>query len=829
MPTDPKHVAFAVVSVVLVVGSAVLAGNFLALAAPFSGGAYGTVGGNQDALPNQFSTTTVESPYGEATVRYDEWGVPHVTAENERAAYYAVGYVHARDRLFQMDLVRRSMRGQLAEAFGPRAVESDRFHRQMGFTEAANASWEAMADTEYGDSVRAYTDGVNRYMDRGDLPVEFRLNDYRPDPWTPTDTLLVGKQISWGLSGDFRDLKMAAMRSRLPAATSLYPDRLAHDSPIVRPGTAQPGQGGPGQGALAGVQGDGTAAGSEARARLSDPGALYRSLSRYEREVGIGSNSWVVSGNYTDTGRPMLANDPHLSLMVPPVWYEQHVRVTGEDGYDVRGVTFPGIPSVVIGQNTDVAWGFTNVGADQTDLYTYDWVDNRTYRYRGGTREVSTHTETIRVSGGEDVEVTVEQTVHGPLVERSAGHGNTTRVAVAWVGLTATREALALHGFNNASGMAEFREYARAMDSPTQNLVAMSDDGGTYFRITGRYPVRRVDGEVVQGDRVFDGSAAEGEWQGFTPYGESSWEGFVPVDENVEVRDPGYLATANQRTMDDPPYYIATSVRYADPYRGARIYELLDRRAQSGDPITREYMREVQQDVRSKAAEQLAPQLLDARDAMDADARERAAALEGWEYEMTRDSEAALLFALAREEFVNETLYDEYHAAGLDESYYPHLWTVARLPNDSPWFDDVRTPERETKADVLAAAFEDAVARADRNGWETYGDYNRLDLDHPFPVAFVDYDERPMDASVYTVNNFRYAEGGQAGSSWRMLAYPQQDGPSLGVIPGGQSGDPFSPHYQDQLDEWATGEYKEMTFEVEGRVVIEFVGGGDGE
>ncbi|MFD1515441.1 penicillin acylase family protein [Halomarina rubra] len=809
MSRNPMQVAAAVVAAVLLVVAGVLGGSYLSLAAPFSGGAWTGVADGGDGVGSSVSgalngETTVENPHGEATVAYDEAGVPHIEAENEAALYYAIGYVQARDRLWEMDLQRRLMGGTLAAAVGEQAVESDRFHREMDFQGAAEASWQALEDTEYGPLVEAYTAGVNRYVETEPLPVEFRLNDYEPEPWTPEATLLIDKQISWSLSGDFRDLERGVLDSTLAAeqVDQLYPDQLDHDSPVLR------------------TEWNGSSANATARSDLADYDALYESLRDFQREPGIGSNNWVVSGNQTASGQPLLANDPHLTLTVPPVWYEMRLTLTGEDGYDVRGVTFPGVPSVIIGQNRNVAWGVTNVGADVTDLYTYDTPSNDTYVYDGEERAFETERQTIAVKDGEDVDITVRKTVHGPYLERETPNGSVA-VAVAWTGLTGTKEAIAIRGFNAAETVEDVEEAARDFDSPTQNLVAADSEGGTLFRATGKYPYRYIDGERVRGDRVFDGSAGEGEWRGFTPFGQSTWEGFVPYEQVPHVLNADYVATANQRTADEPGFYLSESSRYADPYRGARIYELLDERAASGEPMDRAFMQTMQRDVYSKAAEGFVPGVLASREAMDEDTRDWADLLESWDYNMTADSEAALAFALFRQEVRNATFHDEFAAEGLDEGYYPHLYVTQTLPADSEWFDDVRTTERETRADAYATAMKRAKARADENGWETYGDYNQLDLDHPFPVGYLDYPERAMDGSPFTVSNFRVEGSMQAGSSWRMIS-TFGDQPSLGVIPGGQSGNPFSPHYHDQLDTWAEGEYKPMAFDSPGDVDIRF-------
>ncbi|WP_255149599.1 penicillin acylase family protein [Halorarius halobius] len=804
--TRYRPVAVSLVAVALLASAAVGGGSFLQLAAPGSGDAWGPAyGANQGSVGARLDraatgATSVESPYGTATVRYDDDGVPHVSAENEQALAYAVGYVQARDRLFQMDLQRRLMRGRLAEAFGERAVESDRFHRQMDFAAAANASWDAVEDTEAGDGIRAYTAGVNHYMASNSLPTEFRLNDYEPRPWKPTDTLLVGKLIAWQLTGDFRDLQTATLQEEFGNVSDVYPRYLDHDAGIVersQGGTAVPAS---------------TRSGRASRS--GDFAGAYSALAEFQRDPGIGSNSWVVSGNHTESGDPIVANDPHLSLTVPPVWYEMHLQT---EGMNVRGVAFPGLPVVVIGHNENVSWGFTNVGADQTDLYTYRMPTNDTYVYEGEVRDVRSHTETIPVADGPDATVEVRKTVHGPLLERG---GRT--VAVSWLGLTGTREARGVYRINRANDLGDVKQALRLFDTPTQNIVAADSEGNTMYRITGKYPYRYTDGERVAGDLPFNGSAGHGEWRGFEPYGQSDFsEGFVPFEEVPHVDNPDVLGTANQRVTATPGFYLAYSERYADPYRGERIYERLEARVDADEPVTPAFMQDLQRDTTSRAVAGFVPQILRATDEMDTETRQAARVLDDWNNEMSRDSRGALLWTLFREEVRNETFYDEFHPRGLDASAYPHLYALQQLPADSRWFDDVRTPETETRADIYARALAEAVDQADARGYETYGDYNRVDLNHQFPVAFLDYPEMPTDGSPYTVSNYRVS--GPAGSSWRMVVGSDA---AYGVIPGGQSGNPYSPHYHDQLRPWANGEYHEIPLDEDGPVVIRFTGGG---
>ncbi|PSQ31061.1 penicillin acylase family protein [Halobacteriales archaeon SW_6_65_46] len=802
---DRRSAIVAVVALALLVAGSVGAGSFISLAAPGSGdawtAAYGANDGSIGAKTDRALTgaTTVESPHGEATVRYDGEGVPHIEADSEAALYYAVGYVQARDRLFQMDLQRRLMRGETAEIAGAAAVESDRFYRKMDFASAAAASWNATKDTAAGDATRAYTAGVNHYIDTQPLPTEFQANDYAPDEWTPVDSLLVGKLIAWQLTGDFRDLERATLADAFDAGemSELYPEQLAHDSTIT--GRSQGGEVTPATARSV----------DESRSVAGDFSGLYDRYSSYERSRGIGSNSWLVSGEHTDDGKPILANDPHLSLTVPPVWYEMHLDAPE---MDTRGVAFPGLPFVVIGRTESVSWGFTNVGADQTDLYTFERPTNDTYVYGNETREIRTETETIEVADGPDAEVKIRKTVKGPLLERDG-----REVAVSWLGLTGTREGRASYALNHAEDLDAVREALRTFDTPTQNIVAADRDGGTLFRLTGKYPYRYTDGERVSGELPFNATEGDGEWRGWTPYGQTDWEagGFVPYEDVPHIDNPDVLATANQRTTDEPGFYLAYSGRFADPYRGERIYERLETRVESDQPVTAEFMQNLQRDTRSLAAAAYQQSILDAREEMPADVRREADRLAGWDARLDRDSRPALLYTLFRDAVREEVFGDEFAAAGLDSSYYPHHTVLQNLPANSSWFDDRTTSERESRADAYAAAFELAVERANAEGWETYGDDNVVDLDHQFPLSFLDYPQLTTDGGPFTVSNFR----GSAGSSWRMVVAGEE---AYGVIPGGQSGNPYSPHYADQLDPWANGGYHSIPTEPGGPVVITF-------
>jgi len=783
--------------------------GFLERFAPLSGSTWDAAGRRPER--------EVESPYGPATVRYDDRGVPHVSAADERAAYYAVGYVQASDRLFEMDLLRRVMRGELSAVFGERTVDSDRFNRQMDFVAAAEATWAAARDGPGAPPTLAFADGVNAYRRDAALPVEFDLLDYEPDPWTPVDSILAQKQISWGLTGDFTTLRRAAVADAYDRETAetLYPlpDADAHDAPILRPDDREPNPpGGASETAAPSTPGSGGAVDPE----------LVSWLESFETEPGIGSNSWVVSGEYTESGAPIVANDPHLDLRVPPVWYEQHVEVADE--LDVRGVTFPGVPLVVIGRNDAGAWGFTNAGVDCIDFYTYETrAGGDEYRYGDEWRAFDRREETVEVADGEDETVTVEKSVHGAVLSRGSDGdslpGVADRVAVQWTGLSATRTIESVRAIGRSDGVDDALAALETFDEPTQNFVYADRDGRTLYATTGQIPIRRSGREEVPGTRVFDGSADEGDWAGFEPYGATNWAeaSFLSFDAKPRAVDFGYLATANQRITDAFGRYLAEG--YAPPFRGARIYERLDERAASDEPMTPAFVRDLQRDAVDRRYVHLRPLLAAARSELSGRAREELEAVLEWDGDSTTDRREPLTFTFwARE--LGERVFDRrFEDRGLDVRR-PSDWTLGNLPADSRWF----VPRGESEPDrgvVAARAFEDALDAIDDAGHVTYGDYNRTAMTHPFDRGFLNYPAYPTDGAPTTVNNFRRES--MRGSSWRQVVPVGEDAPeAAAAMPGGNDGDPLSNHYHDQLADWAAGRYREFSLDHRGEVAVEF-------
>jgi len=825
--------------------------QYLRQFAPLSGGVWEAA---QRDIGGDFS-----SPYGDATIRKDEFGVPHVEAENEQALAYATGYVHGADRLFQMDLVRRQMRGTLSAVAGSATVETDEFHRRMDFTAAAEATVERLRGTETEPIVEAYVEGVNLARRRERLPIEFELLEYEPDPWTATDVMLVEKQIAWALTGNFRPLERSVVADEFGEDTveRLYPDRMDHDSPILRNRELASGS----RELPDGTAGNSSRSSSSSSRNLGSVGfadhpasdqTVNRSDSQGSQELseptengsgghrvgaelaawcsqftspdGVGSNSWLVSGAHTADGEPIVCNDPHLTLMAPPVWYEQHVECPV---YEARGVAFPGAPFVVIGENGAGAWGFTNVGADVCDHYSYETDGEGRYRYGEEWREFETETVTIAVDGGSNRTIERRKTVHGPVVEEAD-----QEVAVAWTGLAGTETFAAVRDLGHSEGIDDVVSALRRFDAPTQNVVYADRDGNTLYWTTGRIPIRRNDGanggsgdgEAVRGDRIFDGSAREGEWSGFEPYGTPSWEGFVQFEDKPGLVNPDYVATANQRVMDDPGFYLGDG--YAAPFRGARAYERLDEAVAGaeggGATIDMETMADVQQDVFDRRAELLVSDLLDVRSQLEGDADAFAETLDAWDGRMETDARGALLFDQLLDAFRQIVFEDPYDAAGLEDSPLPNDWILLTLSADDPWFDRSDVPARE---DALIQAAERVATDVDEDGLDDYGDVNKLGIDHPLGVGFLGYDAARADGSAATLKNVRVDS--DVGSSWRMIAPPNGD--STAILPGGNSGDYFSDHYDDQLSMWLDGEYKSMAAVHGGSTFATFAGEGGGD
>lgn len=720
----------------------------------------------------------------------DSLGVPHVWAEGDEDLFRAVGYVHAQDRLWQMELFRRVADGRMAEVLGERLVDTDRFLRTVGMGRAAAES-ERLLDIRSRRLLQAYADGVNAWMatHRGALPPEFEVLRFRPDPWTVRHSLAIGKIMAW-------DLADWGVGLELQRAHDLVGEELARE---LAP--AYPAWGVNILGPDAQWKGKGTAPVAPAPSSTAPPPLSGVRIPRVSGEalallegvsIARASNSWVVGGERTRSGKPILANDMHLALRAPSLWYLGAIH---GGGFRVAGMMLPGIPLVIAGHSDGVAWGFTNAMVDDTDFFVeeVDPADSTRYRVPGGWARFAVRPETIQVKGAEPVVHRVRVSRHGPILSDVDQRGGDRVLAMRWTAQEPAREVQALLAMNRARSAAEFHEALRDFTSPHQNVV-FADTAGTFgYQMGGTVPVRRSGTGLLP-------------VPGWTD--EGAWLRYLEFEERPRVVNPaeGFIVTANNRQLG-AGYPFQISSNFFPPYRAERIRQLVEAcRACTADDVARQQM-----DVRDLMAVRHLPRAVRAAEA--AGEPDAAATLRGWNGEATTGSRAAALFHTWFDVLRRRVGEDEFRG---ERMYFPRsaLENVLEA-GDSPWVDDVSTSQRETLASLSAEAMREAVREV---GTQTWGEVHQTRMEHPLgAVAALDralglnIGPFPSAGSGNTVNVSSYGGSrppfvsGYGPSQRHVVDMADVDGTGGFVIPTGQSGLPFSAHYRDQTPLWREG------------------------
>ena len=725
----------------------------------------------------------------EVTVSFDADAVPRITAASEADAYRALGYLHARDRLFQMEMQRRVGAGRVAEisplvaGFG---LEIDRFMRALDAYGEAERSL-ALQPPAVVAALEAYADGVNAYLAEGPLPPEFTLLQLVPEPWVPADSLVWGALMALQLGNNLQDeIRYAALTGALP------PDRAAD----LMPGVTDPGRP------------------TLARAMPTD---WWRRLARAVPALGpsSASNHWVVAGDATDTGAPILANDPHLGLQAPILWYLARIETPT---LTVTGATVPGLPYTLLGHNGSVAWGFTTTYADTQDLFIerVDPDDPSRYLTPGGSAAFETRVESIAVAGGEPVTLTIRSTRNGPVIsdidQDLAGilDPGAEVAALAFAALRAPNTTPhGIHDLNRARTAADVLAALRHVSAPVQNILFADTAGSIGMVAAGAIPIRR-DG---------DGLLPVPGWDG-----RYDWTGFIPFEDLPQTLDPpaGRLFNANNAVVGpDFPYLIARE--YDEPYRAMRIEEVLDAEAvhsmAAAEALTA--------DTVSIAAREMLPiLLLQAEPISEASAR-ALELLRSWDFRMDRDLPQPLIFhtwlSELRHALFAEHLGDLYPEAGGDVA--PSR--IRRILTERPvWCDRRSTAETETCSDLLAHTLLSTVERLERGygddpaAWR-WGDNHTAPLQHQIfgriPVlADLISIETETDGGPWTVNRGNYRTGTQGfahvhGAGYRAIYDLADLDNSRFIIATGQSGHPLSPHYGDFVTRWADGRHRPLT------------------
>jgi penicillin amidase len=761
-------------------------------------------------LPQLDGSVVVPGLHSQVTVERDNWGVPHIRAASVEDLAEAQGYVTAQDRLWQMDLLRRASRGQLSEVLGPATLKIDKDFRLLNFSRAADRDC-AMNSSDVRKVLEAYARGVNLYIQQHltRLPIEFTLLNYKPQPWQPTDSLVIAGYMYRTLT-DTREEEMgraivtAKVGSEL--AKDLYSPEASMDHFVV--GDPHAAKDPRAQSSHDPDEDDDemdpedvlkaqrennsnpVMAAPNVTSELASEVQLWLRESQQEIRHSLGSNNWVVNGEHTASGKPLLANDMHLELSLPPIWYEVHLTAPE---WNVKGFALPGAPMVVVGHNDRIAWGFTNNGADVLDLYieTFHPANPDEYRVNGEWKKADVYDEVIKVKGAPDEHLKILVTRHGPVVHQDGDKG----YAMRWTVL----EPGALCNFYNWLGKAqnwgEFRETMKEIWGPGQNVVYADVDGNIGYILGARVPIRKKGhGEVpVPGDTD-----------------DYEWTGYIPFEQLPQVFNPesGLIVTANAR-VTGPNYKPYITDHWEEPYRTARIFDLLrDKR-----DLQPEDMLKIQTDTYSYPHLFLAEQLVAAsRVAPPKDPRAQKLIQEAKNWNGMADANSSVVSFLDAALFQALNLILDPHLGKDTEDYHwrriaflqrvlterPARW----LPADYKNYDELLS----AAADQAVKKLEERTGDTDPDDW-AWKKFNYLDMLHPIGrdgilKRLLSITDQPQSGTVWSPR----AASRHHGPSERFVANLADWDKSIMLITGGESGQTGSEHYRDQFPYWFQGE-----------------------
>ncbi|MCF8236514.1 MAG: penicillin acylase family protein [Saprospiraceae bacterium] len=732
---------------------------------------------------------------GEVTLLFDDQMVPHIYAENDLDAAFAQGYVSAMLRLFQMDLSTRAPLGKLSEIMGERTLAYDLGQRRKGILEAAErlaASWEA--NPEIKPLMQAFTDGVNariKELNPREWPLEFKLLDYEPEPWTFTKSAGFIMAMSETLARTAHDIPLSNAYQVIGPADFpfLYPNRNPKDIPVI-----------PDSSTFSSTNNSLTQAPT-----MSASGTWGYQDWLPESVPGIGSNNWVAGQAKTRDHLSILCNDPHLTLTLPSIWLEMQISTPKASSY---GVAFPPLVGIAIGFNEHAAWGFTNAGHDVMDWYAIRWTDETKTKYLldGQEKMAALRTETIVVRGQKDpVLDTVRFTVWGPVPNLIAGTSGAD-LAMHWIPLLDIDDqmGLAFAKINQANTVAQWLQPLYAYDAPMQNALFATTTGDIALRVSGLLPIRnQTDGRLVQ-----DGSLSE-----------VAWSGFVPDDENPIAINPaqGYLASANQQSTGTSYPYAYNGI--FENYRGRYINE----RLRSNDSLTVEDMMALQSDNTSLFALEAMETFFPLVDTTVLSNQEFIAlqSLRAWDGRFEALNNMPLLFDLWQRQVGSLTWDELYTAREQMPVEIPDEWRLLELLQITPdlkWFDIQGTKEVEDGQQVVTLAWKNAFQQftdLSASGKGYWSAYKSTDIMHLARIpAF-----SAMDLELGGNKNAINAITSTNGPSWRMIVELGPQIRAFGIFPGGQSGNPGSPYYRNFLSTWQKGEYRSLQIQTREEVM----------
>jgi penicillin G amidase len=751
---------------------------------------HGLLANNQHLIDHKNQRSSrCEGLREEVTVLFDEYMVPHIYALSIEDLLFAQGYVHAHMRLWQMDIQTRAASGRLSEVLGPSTLQADQLTRRLGLLEGAQLAEKKWKENEfvYG-LLEAYSKGVNKFIDElspASLPVEFKLLDYQPEPWTPLKCALMTKNMARTLCLKENDLEHSNLAAWLPDSifSILFNDFEEGFSPVIPEKTSW------------------KYITNDKRYPQSQRNIQFFGNKPYEDNAeGIGSNNWAIGPNKSLTGNAFLCSDPHLNLTHPSIWFENHLN--GPD-IDVYGVSIPGLPGVIIGFNTYIAWAQTNVAQDVLDWFTIDWADEKkgTYWLDGKETQIETRLDTHYIKGASWVVDTVKITEFGPIVYDTETSQGRKGMAMTWLAALEPRgnDPKCIIEINKARNYREFYEGLRDYDSPAQNYVYADVEGNIGMHVHGRFPLRRSG----QGKFVQEGNTSA-----------NKMNQFIPAEHNAKSINPprGFVSSANQVSTDSSyPYYYSGSFAY---FRGILINRTLEKDKKFGV----EDMMNLQTSAQSYFPEMLVNILTPAMDtlcAQDASLQQKWQQIKSWDFVFDKYSTEPVIFELFWEALYN-LIWDEFDQEGLPPLKKPSKASTLLFMKNHPkssYFDRVQTEEKEELADILMLAFGKAVQQWEEGQkgegkTQNWINFKPVHIEHLAKIPA--FSDRNIATSGH--KDAPNALNSPAGPSWRMVVEMSNPIKAYGIYPGGQSGDPFSKHFRDRTETWAKNEYHPLHF-----------------
>lgn len=726
-------------------------------------------------------------------IAFDDRMIPHIFAQNDHDVYFAQGYVTAMHRLWQMDFQTRFAAGRISEVVGKKALEIDKYQRRMGMVYGAEQSLEGMmADPDSKVMIMAYTAGINAYihsLSAAKLPIEYKILDFKPEDWTPLKCALLLKQMSAVLAMGSDEFYMTNIRKKFgtDVIKDLFPDYPFKEDPIIPVGTKWDFDPLPIPKAPASLNQD-----------------LTTTIKTKQKIEGIGSNNWALSGSKTASGLPILANDPHLDLTLPSIWYQIQLHAPGLNTY---GVSLPGAPGVIIGFNQDIAWGVTNVAADVLDFYQIKFKDNshKSYWYNNQWKNTSVRLEKIKIRGDENIIDTVVYTHHGPIVylEKAKNFSKSNNIpvgnALRWIAHDKSNELKTFYLLNRGKNYEDYRKALTFYTAPAQNFIFASAQNDISITANGKYPLKWKN----QGKFILDGSDPQNDWQGW-----------ISADQNPTVKNPtrGFVSSANQSSTDTSyPYYINWEF---SPYeRGKRINDRLTVMKNA----TADSLINMQSDSYSIHAQNILPTILNVINTTQLNATQKEALrlVTSWNKFYEANSTAASIFDLWTKRLQFEIWDDDFTIANVPMRYPSRDRTVQLIvkePN-SKWVDNVNTPAKETLTDLINTSFKFTCDSLERRygpigkSWE-WANVKHTNIQHLAKIPGFGSKVLMTGGGKMTINAL--SEGN--GPSWRMVVELGKNPKGHGVFPGGQSGNPGSFFYDDMIDKWAKGKLYDLFF-----------------